>query len=150
MVRSFRGAFAVVLIGTAFVAAAMTPAQGRGGGTEDFTGSWITWTGAADGRPVCRRLKVTAGEGAARAGGWDAPGWNGLVSGALSSDSDGRSVLRGEWRDGRIAGAFALKLQAHDAFDGTFAAPGAGAPQRWQGRRDNGQQRQDVPCRFER
>lgn len=151
MVKSYRSAFAAVLIGTALVAAAITPAHSTGGGSEDFMGGWITWTGAAGGeQPVCRRLNVTAGDGAVRYGGWDAPGWNGLVNGAVSDDEDGRPVLRGEWRDGRIAGAFALRLRGQDAFDGTFATPGADTPQRWQGRRDTGQLRPDVPCRFER
>jgi hypothetical protein len=151
MVRSFRGAFAVVLIGTALFAAAMTPAHSTGAGSEDFMGSWITWTGPVDGgQPVCRRLQVTAGDGAVRYGGWDAPGWNGLVNGALTPGREGRPVLRGEWRDGRIAGAFALELRARDAFEGTFATPGADAPQRWYGRRDTGQDRPDLPCVFGR
>lgn len=151
MVNWHRSAFAVVLIGTALVAAAITPAHSTGGGSDDFMGSWITWAGTTDGeQPVCRRLYVTGGEGSARYGGWDAPGWNGLVDGALASGSGGRPVLRGEWRDGRIAGAFALELRARDAFEGTFAAPGAGAPQAWHGRRDTGEGRPDVPCRFAR
>jgi hypothetical protein len=150
MSTSLRGVFAVVLIGTAFVAAAITPAHSTGGGSHDFMGSWITWAGTPGGeRPVCRRLQVTAGEGTARSGGWDAPGWNGLVNGALSVGDDGRPVLTGEWRDGRIAGAFTLQLQGHDALDGAFAAPGETAPRHWQGRRDTGQQAKDLPCRFE-
>lgn len=151
MVRSFRGTFAVVLIGTAFMAAAMRPAHSTGGGSEDFMGSWITWAGTADGEPpVCRRLQVTSGEGDVRYGGWDAPGWNGLVKGALTAGREGRPVLRGEWRDGRIAGAFALELRGNDALEGTFAPPGAEAPQPWHGRRDTGEVRPDVPCTFER
>jgi len=151
MVTSFRTAFAVIVIGTVLVAAAITPAQSAAGGSEDFVGNWITWTGTPGGaQPVCRRLYVTAGGDAVRSGGWDAPGWNGLVSGALSHGADGRPVLAGEWRDGRIAGVFALTLQGDDALDGTFAAPGAREPQRWQGRRDNGQARQDLPCTFKR
>lgn len=150
MGTSFRTSFAVIVIGTVLVAAAITPAQSAGAHSEDFMGRWITWTATPGGEtPVCRRLEVTAGDGAARSGGWNAPGWNGLVSGALSRGTDGRAVLAGEWRDGRIAGAFALTLNG-DALDGTFAAPGAAAPQRWQGRRDDGQPRQDLPCRFER
>jgi hypothetical protein len=151
MVSSFRTSFAVIVIGTVLVAAAITPAQSAGVRSEDFMGQWITWTSPAQGEPpVCRRLYVTGSDGAARSGGWDAPGWNGLVNAALSQGADGRPVLAGEWRDGRIAGAFALTLQGNDALDGTFAAPGVPAPQRWQGRRDNGQARQDLPCRFER
>jgi hypothetical protein len=150
MATSFRGAFAVVLIGTALVAAAITPAHSTGGGSDDFMGSWITWAGSANGeQPVCRRLQVTAGEGATRHGGWNAPGWNGLVDGALSVGDDGRPVFTGEWRDGRIAGAFTLQLQAQDALEGAFAAPGETTPQRWHGRRDTGQGAQDLPCRFE-
>ena len=151
MATSFRGVFAVVLIGTAFVAAAITPAHSTGGGSDDFMGSWITWAGTPDGgQPVCRRLQVTAGEGTARYGGWDAPGWNGLVNGALSVGDDGRPVFTGEWRDGRIAGAFTLQLQGQDVLDGAFAAPGETTPQRWQGRRDTGQQARELPCRFEK
>lgn len=150
MATSFRGAFAVVLIGTALVAAAIMPAHSTGGGSDDFMGSWITWAGSTDGgQPVCRRLEVTAGEGGTRQGGWDAPGWSGLVDGALSVGDDGRPVFTGEWRDGRIAGAFTLQLHGHDALDGAFAAPGETAPQRWQGRRDTGQETRDLPCRFE-
>jgi hypothetical protein len=151
MVTSFRTAFAVIVIGTVLVAAAITPVQSAAGTSEDFMGNWITWTGTGDGKtPVCRRLSVTAGDGTVRTGGWDAPGWNGLVNGALSRGTDGRPVLEGEWRDGRIVGAFALTLREGDALDGTFAAPGAPEPQRWQGRRDDGQPRQDLPCRFQR
>lgn len=151
MVTSFRTAFAVIVIGTVLVAAAITPAQSAGMRSEDFMGRWITWTAPVNGEtPVCRRLDVTASDGTVRSGGWDAPGWNGLVSGALSRGADGRPVMAGEWRDGRIAGVFALSLQGDDALDGTFAAPGADAPQRLQGRRDNGQGQQDLPCRFER
>jgi hypothetical protein len=151
MVNSSRGAFAVVLIGTALLAAAMTPAHSTGAGSQDFMGSWVTWTDAANGaQPVCRRLQVTAGDGAVRYGGWDAPGWNGLVKGALTAGREGRPVLRGEWRDGRIAGAFALELRARDAFEGTFAAPGADAPEPWHGRRDTGANPANLPCAFER
>lgn len=149
MVTSFRTGFAVMVIGTVLVAAAITPAQSAAGRSEDFMGNWITWTGSGDGEtPVCRRLYVEASGDAVRSGGWDAPGWNGLVSGALSRGADGRPVLAGEWRDGRIAGAFALTLRDNDALDGTFAAPGAPEPQRWQGRRDDGRARQDLPCTF--
>ena len=151
MDSTYRGTFAVVLIGTALVAAAITPAHSARGGSADFMGSWVTWTVSADGStPVCRRLYVTGSDGTARSGGWDAPGWNGLVSGSVAQGTGGGTVLNGEWRDGRIAGAFALTLHGRNALDGTFSAPGGDAPQRWEGRRDTGNPDQGVPCRFAR
>lgn len=151
MDSTYRSTFAVVLIGTALVAAAITPAHSAGGGSADFMGSWITWTPSEDGGiPICRRLYVTDADGTARSGGWDAPGWNGLVSGSVAPGASGRTELHGEWRDGRIAGAFALTLHGENALHGTFSAPGGDAPQRWEGRRDTGRPEQGVPCRFER
>lgn len=146
MFPSFRGTFAVGLIGAALLAAAITPAHSTDSRTEDFMGSWITWTEAAEGeRPVCRHLSVSGGDGEARLGRWNAPGWDGLVTGAVAQDDGGRAVWRGEWRDGRIAGAFTLALRERDAFSGTFAPPG-GAPQPWHGRRDTGARLATLPC----
>jgi hypothetical protein len=147
MSTSFRSAFAVLLIGMALAAAALAPAHDRADGGHDFIGSWITWAGGADGEtPVCRRLHVTAdGDGA-----WDAPGWNGLVNGKVERAGDGHPVWRGEWRDGQIAGTFALTLRGDDVVEGTFAGAGLSAQQPLRGRRDTGRGLADVPCRFER
>jgi hypothetical protein len=150
MSTPFRSAFAVLLIGMALAAAAVAPAHSTDDGDHDFMGTWITWAGGeGGGQPVCRRLYVTADGPATRDGAWDAPGWNGLVNGTLDTVEAGRPQWRGEWRDGQIAGTFALTLRADDAFEGTFA--GAGLPtERWRGRRDTGAEAPDVPCRFER
>lgn len=143
---SFRGPFAVTLIGAALLAAAIKPAHSTDSRTDDFMGRWITWSDAAAGeRPVCRRLAVSGGDGPARLGRWNAPGWDGLVTGAVAAGQGGGAVWRGEWRDGRIAGAFTLALRERDSFSGTFAPPG-GAPQAWHGRRDTGAGLAGLPC----
>ena len=144
-----RSTSAVLLIGMALLAAAITPSQGEGGEADDFVGGWITWMEPAGGeRPVCRRLHVSAGSGAVRHGGWNAPGWNGLAAGEVVRGRDGRPVWQGEWRDGRLAGSFRLGMADADALAGTFTAPGTDAPRPVHGRRDTGQDRPDVPCAF--
>jgi hypothetical protein len=149
MRTSFRGPFAVLLIGVALAAAAMAPAHTARAGSQDFVGDWITWSGAEDGgTPVCRRLRVTAASAATRGGTWDAPGWNGLVKATLSPVKNGARELRGEWRDGQIAGSFALTLREGGALEGTFAGAGLPRSQHWQGRRDTGRGPRDVPCVF--
>jgi hypothetical protein len=147
MSTRFRSVFAVFVIGMALAAAAVAPARSSSGSAGDFVGTWITWRRGAegDGRP-CRRLYVTSESVAARDGTWDAPGWNGLVTGDVALDA-GHTVWRGEWRDGRLAGTFALTLRGGDAFEGTFAGPGE-APRPWSGRRDTGGAPPDVPCRL--
>lgn len=151
MRTSFRSVFAFLLIGVALAAAAMAPAHGTGAGQHDFVGTWITWDGAWEGEtPVCRRLLVTAAGTADRDGAWDAPGWTGVVNGTVRTADDGRPLWRGEWRDGQIAGTFALTLREDDVFEGTFAGAGLPAPRPWRGRRHAGDAPPDVPCRFER
>jgi len=151
MSTSFRSAFAVLMIGMALAAAAVAPAHRTGAGGDDFMGTWITWAGSETGDPpVCRRLYVTADGPATRDGAWDAPGWNGLVNGALHTSRDGQPAWRGEWRDGQISGTFDLTLRADDAFEGTFAGAGLPRAQHWRGRRADGGASPDVPCRFER
>jgi hypothetical protein len=147
-----RSALALVLIGVALAAAAMSPARGTAASTaEDFMGSWITWAGSADGeQPVCRRLHVSAEGAGTRDGTWDAPGWNVLVNGIVRDAGDGHPEWQGEWRDGQIAGRFALTLRADDDFEGTVATPGSAAVEHWQGRRDTGRPASELPCRFER
>jgi hypothetical protein len=149
MGTSFR-LFAVLLIAVALGAAAMAPAHSTRGGSKDFTGSWITWTAAAEGgeRPTCRRLRVDDAGPGVRAGAWDAPGWNGQVSGTVSEGEQG-TRLQGEWRDGQIAGTIALALRDADTFEGTFAGAGLPAPQQWRGVRATGTEMPDVPCRME-
>lgn len=143
-----RSAFAVLIIGLALAAAAVAPAHSTDDGAHDFMGTWITWPGAQPGvQPVCRRLYVTAEGPASRDGAWDAPGWNGLVNGILDTAAGGRPVWRGEWRDGQIAGTFALTLREGDAIEGTFAGAGLPEAQHWIGRRDTGQPPR-VPCVF--
>lgn len=149
MGTSFR-LFAVVLIAVALGAAAMSPAHSTRDGSEDFTGTWITWTAAAQGGqpPACRHLRVEDAGPGVRAGAWDAPGWNGQVSGTVSTGEQG-TRLRGEWRDGQIAGTIALALRDADSFEGTFSGAGLAAPQQWRGVRATGEGRPDVPCRME-
>lgn len=148
MGMSFRLA-AVLLIGLALGAAAMAPAHPTGGGSEDFTGSWITWTAMANGeRPVCRNLRVDDTGPGVRAGAWDGPGWNGQVSGTVRT-TEGGTRLRGEWRDGQIAGTIELALRDADSFEGTFAGAGLPTPQRWRGVRATGAHAPNVPCRLE-
>ena len=139
-------AFAVLIIGLVLGVAAVAPAHSSYGRTDDFVGTWITWRWAPDGNAgECRRLHVgSRGEGA-RAGTWNAPGWSGLVTGAVARGS-GRTVWAGEWRDGVLAGSFSLTLRGADAIEGTFAGPGE-APQPWSGRRATGKGAPDVPCR---
>ena len=140
----FGSGFAVLVIGMALAAAAVAPARGSYGRSGDFIGTWITWAQGEHGE--CRRLNVTAESDGIRDGTWDAPGWNGLVMGALARDPSG-TVWKGEWRDGVLAGSFALTLRGGDTFEGIFAAPGE-APRRWSGRRDTGGGLADVPCRL--
>ncbi|HEX6042298.1 hypothetical protein [Longimicrobium sp.] len=150
MGTSFR-LFAVLLIGLALGAAAVSPRHTTGGGSADFTGSWITWAApaAAGERPVCRRLLVGDAGPDVREGAWDAPGWNGQVSGTVSRGDRG-TLLRGEWRDGQIAGTIELALRDPDTFEGTFNGAGLPAPQRWKGVRASGSTGlPHVPCRME-
>lgn len=142
--------FAVLLIGLALGAAAMAPAHSTGGGSEDFTGSWITWAAPAAGGdlPVCRRLLMGDAGPDAREGAWDAPGWNGQVSGTVSRGGTG-TRLRGEWRDGQIAGTIDLALRDPDSFEGTFNGAGLAQPQQWRGVRAGGAGLANVPCRMQ-
>jgi hypothetical protein len=150
MSTSFRSVFAVLLIVVALAAAAVAPAHSTGDGGHDFVGTWITWPVAVSGEtPQCRRLYVTADGPEARDGVWDAPGWNGLVNGAVRQAASDRPVWRGEWRDGQISGSFALTLREDDRVEGTFAGAGTAAAQRWQGRRDTGDPAR-LPCRLGR
>lgn len=143
---STRGSFAVVVMGAVLLAAAIKPAHSTDARTDDFMGRWITWSDGGNGaRAVCRHLSVSSGEGETRQGRWNAPGWDGLVAGTVAPGNGGRAVWRGEWRDGRIAGAFTLAMRGRDAFSGTFAPPG-GAPQPWHGRRDTGAGLAGLPC----
>jgi hypothetical protein len=147
MSTRLRSAFAVMIIGLALAAAAVAPAHSRPGAATDFVGTWITWQKAPDGRPgECRRLYVTAEDATFRDGTWDAPGWNGLVSGTVT-EQRGRHVWTGEWRDGRLAGRFAFTLVDGDALQGTFAGPGMPDARAWAGARVSDAGAPDVPCR---
>lgn len=148
MGTSFR-LFAVLLIGLALGAAAVAPAHSTGGDSEVFTGRWITWSGGARGDepPPCRRLLVSDAGRGARAGAWDAPGWSGQVSGTVSTSAGG-TRLRGEWRDGQIAGTIELALRDANTLEGTFAGAGLPEAQRWTGVRVDGERAPDVPCRL--
>ncbi|HEX6912731.1 MAG TPA: hypothetical protein VF142_20155 [Longimicrobium sp.] len=150
MTSPFRSVLSALLIALAVGAAAVAPAHITQDRPGDFVGSWITWAGTAEGGalPLCRRLQVTAGGAHTRDGAWDAPGWKGLVSGAVTA-KDGSPVWRGEWRDGQIAGTFALTLRGRDAFEGTFAGAGLEGTQRWHGVRTRGEAAPALPCRFE-
>ena len=149
MSSPFRNALSVLLMAVAVGAAAVAPAHSTHDHPGDFVGSWITWAGTSPGGapPLCRRLEVTAAGADTRDGAWDAPGWDGFVSGAVTAGG-GSPVLRGEWRDGQIAGAFALTLHGHDAFDGTFAGAGVQGTQRLHGVRTRGEAAPALPCRF--
>lgn len=149
MSSPFRSVFSVLLIGVALAAAAMAPAHSTRDGSQDFVGTWITWAGTAEGGapPMCRRLHVRPDGPATRGGAWDAPGWRGLVNGAVTAAA-GQPVWRGEWRDGQIAGTFALTLRGRDALEGTFAGAGLPGTQRWNGVRDHGGPAPALPCRF--
>lgn len=149
MSTSRRSLFSILLIGIALAAAAVAPAHSTRDGAEDFVGTWITWADTPEGgeRPVCRRLHVRPDGPAARDGAWDAPGWSGLVNGAVTAAA-GHPEWRGEWRDGQIAGTFALTLRGRDALEGTFAGAGVAGTQRWNGVRDLGEVAPAVPCRF--
>lgn len=138
--------FAVLVITLALAAAAVAPAHSSFGRPDDFVGTWITWEWTADGGAgECRRLYVTSESAGTRDGTWDAPGWNGLVTGGVTRAS-GRTAWAGDWRDGVLAGTFSLTLRGADAFEGTFAGPGE-APRPWSGRRETGGGPPDVPCR---
>lgn len=153
MSARIRTAAAVLMIGGALVAAAASPgsAAGRPGAPTDFAGTWITWWDLEGARSACSRLFVAPENGSTLDGMWSAPGWNGLVHGAVRRTGDGL-VWQGEWRGATGSGLFRLVLGAPgtsvDQFQGTYTAGAAGGALAWNGVREEPGETPRVPCRW--
>lgn len=150
MSASSRTAIAVLMIGGALVAAAAAPTSASGGAraSTEYVGTWITWYETVQGAmSPCTRLYVVAESERTLDGMWTAPGWNGLVRGAVQQERAGL-VWQGEWRSAQTAGQFQFTLGRSDVPDGQFKGTytAGGVARYWNGARDVEGQPAQVPC----